>query len=406
MPKFSYQAIKDDGSTISGMVEADSVETANSILLARGYLPSKVTAEEGAPSRISFIGLQERFIPIKTPELILFTKQFKTMLRAGVPIIKLLTVLEDQTQNVRLKRIVSSIAQDIKEGSSLYDAFRKHPKPFSNLYCRMLQAGETSGALPDVLERLIYILEHEHKVKSDIKSALQYPIIVIIFLGIAFFVLLTFVIPKFVQIFLKAGIDLPLPTRICLVMYQILTNYWYLILGIAVAGITALSYYLRTKQGKYVRDTFLMKLPLIGPLFIKAAMSRFASIFAILQSSGVAILDAMKILSGTIGNAAISREFDQINERLEEGRGIAEPLKSARYFTPIVINMVAIGEESGNLDEMLTDVSEHYDSELEYAMKRLSDAIGPILIVGLAAVVGFFALAIYLPMWDLTKMVR
>ena len=406
MPKFSYQAIKDDGSTISGMVEADSVETANSILLARGYLPSKVTAEEGAASRISFIGLQERFIPIKTPELILFTKQFKTMLRAGVPIIKLLTVLEDQTQNVRLKRIVSSIAQDIKEGSSLYDAFRKHPKPFSNLYCRMLQAGETSGALPDVLERLIYILEHEHKVKSDIKSALQYPIIVIIFLGIAFFVLLTFVIPKFVQIFLKAGIDLPLPTRICLVMYQILTNYWYLILGIAVAGITALSYYLRTKQGKYVRDTFLMKLPLIGPLFIKAAMSRFASIFAILQSSGVAILDAMKILSGTIGNAAISREFDQINERLEEGRGIAEPLKSARYFTPIVINMVAIGEESGNLDEMLTDVSEHYDSELEYAMKRLSDAIGPILIVGLAAVVGFFALAIYLPMWDLTKMVR
>ncbi|MBW2037724.1 MAG: type II secretion system F family protein [Deltaproteobacteria bacterium] len=406
MPKFSYQAIKDDGSTISGMVEADSVETANSILLARGYLPSKVTAEEGAPSRISFIGLQERFIPIKTPELILFTKQFKTMLRAGVPIIKLLTVLEDQTQNVRLKRIVSSIAQDIKEGSSLYDAFRKHPKPFSNLYCRMLQAGETSGALPDVLERLIYILEHEHKVKSDIKSALQYPIIVIIFLGIAFFVLLTFVIPKFVQIFLKAGIDLPLPTRICLVMYQILTNYWYLILGIAVAGITALSYYLRTKQGKYVRDTFLMKLPLIGPLFIKAAMSRFASIFAILQSSGVAILDAMKILSGTIGNAAISREFDQINERLEEGRGIAEPLKSARYFTPIVINMVAIGEESGNLDEMLTDVSEHYDSELEYAMKRLSDAIGPILIVGLAAVVGFFALAIHLPMWDLTKMVR
>jgi len=406
MPKFSYQAIKDDGSTISGMVEADSVETANSILLARGYLPSKVTAEEGAPSRISFIGLQERFIPIKTPELILFTKQFKTMLRAGVPIIKLLTVLEDQTQNVRLKRIVSSIAQDIKEGSSLYDAFRKHPKPFSNLYCRMLQAGETSGALPDVLERLIYILEHEHKVKSDIKSALQYPIIVIIFLGIAFFVLLTFVIPKFVQIFLKAGIDLPLPTRICLLMYQILTNYWYLILGIAVAGITALSYYLRTNQGKYVRDTFLMKLPLIGPLFIKAAMSRFASIFAILQSSGVAILDAMKILSGTIGNAAISREFDQINERLEEGRGIAEPLRSARYFTPIVINMVAIGEESGNLDEMLSDVSEHYDSELEYSMKRLSDAIGPILIVGLAAVVGFFALAIYLPMWDLTKMVR
>ena len=406
MPKFSYQAIRDDGSTISGVVEAESVEMANNILLARGHIPSKVIAEERAPSRISFMGLKERLTPIKTPELILFTKQFKTMLRAGVPVMKLLHVLEDQTENARLKRIISSLSQDIKEGASLHEAFRKHPKPFSNLYCSMLQAGESSGALPDVLERLIYILEHEHKVKSDIKSALQYPIIVIIFLGIAFFVLLTFVIPKFVYIFLKAGIDLPLPTRICMVMYQILTNYWYLILGVVVAGITLLTYYLRTQQGKYVRDTFLMKLPLIGPLFIKAAMSRFASIFAILQSSGVAILDSMKILSGTIGNAAISREFDQINERLEEGRGIAEPLKSAKYFTPIVINMVAIGEESGNLDEMLTDVSEHYDSELDYAMKRLSDAIGPILIVGLAGVVGFFALAIYLPMWDLTKMVK
>jgi len=166
-----------------------------------------------------------------------------------------------------------------------------------------------------------------------------------------------------------------------------------------------MAYYLKTEQGRYVRDAFLMKLPIIGPLFIKAAMSRFASIFAILQSSGVAVLDSMKILSGTIGNTAIAREFDRIISRLEEGRGIAEPLKRANYFTPIVINMIAIGEESGNLDEMLGEISIHYDFELEYAMNKLSEAIGPILTVGLAAVVGFFALAIFLPMWDLTKMV-
>ncbi len=177
-------------------------------------------------------------------------------------------------------------------------------------------------------------------------------------------------------------------------------------LGGSVALVALLSYYLRTEQGKFVRDSLLMKLPILGPLYVKAAMSRFASIFSILQSSGVAVLEAMKILSVTIGNTAISREFEKINERLEEGRGIAEPLKSAKYFTPIVINMVAIGEESGSLGEMLSEISEHYDAEVEYAMKSISDAIAPILTVGLAVVVGFFALAIFLPMWDLTKMVK
>ena len=155
-----------------------------------------------------------------------------------------------------------------------------------------------------------------------------------------------------------------------------------------------------------MRDSLLMQVPVVGPLLIKTAMSRFASIFAILQSSGVGVLDAMKILSDTINNAAISREFDHIKHLLEEGRGISGPLKTAKYFTPMVINMVAIGEESGNLDEMLREVAVHYDTEVEYAMTKLSDAIGPILMVGLAAVVGFFALAIFLPMWDLTKMVK
>jgi len=199
---------------------------------------------------------------------------------------------------------------------------------------------------------------------------------------------------------------LPLPTKICMAMYQFLSEHWFFIALVVVAGISALISYLRTEPGKYMRDVFLMRLPVIGKLFLKAAMSRFASIFSILQSSGVDILDSMKILSGTIGNTAIAREFENITNRLEEGRGIAEPLKESSYFTPIVVNMIAIGEESGNLDEMLGEISAHYDFELEYAMNKLSEAIGPILTVGLAAVVGFFALAIFLPMWDLTKVVH
>jgi type IV pilus assembly protein PilC len=404
MPKYTFQAINENGNTFSDVLEADSIDMANSIITARGYIPVSVAEQGGERGRLLWTRIKERLTPIRAAELILFTKQFRTMLRAGVSMVKLLQVLENQTENPVLKRIVIDMSNDIKGGASLYDAFRKHPRAFSPLYCGMIQAGEASGALPDVLDRLLYIVDHEHKIKSDIQAALQYPIIVVCFLAIAFFVLLTFVIPKFVGLFIRSHIALPLPTRICMLMYKLLADYWLLLAGMTVAVIVMTTYYLRTEQGKYMRDAFLMRLPVFGTLFVKAAMSRFASIFAILQSSGVAVLDSMKILSGTIGNTAISREFEQITERLEQGRGIAEPLKSAKYFTPIVINMIAIGEESGSLDEMLREISEHYDVELEYSMKKLSDAIAPVLTVGLAFVVGFFALAIFLPMWDLTKM--
>ena len=406
MAKFTYQAIDEIGKTVSGSIEAESSASVSGMLTDRGFIPATITRSGTVSGPSAWDNFKGMLTKVKAADLILFTKQFRTMNRAGVPMLSLLEVLQDQTENQSLKRISGLLHQDIEEGTSLYDAFRKYPKVFSPLYCSMLQAGEASGALPEVLDRLTYIIEHENKIRSDVKSALQYPIIVIVFLAIAFFVLLTFVIPKFVPIFEKAHVALPIPTKISILLYQFMSNYWYIILGGVVSVAIILTYYLRTEQGKYVRDTFLMKLPVIGPLFVKAAMSRFASIFAILQSSGVAVLESLRILSGTIGNSAISREFELIGEKLEEGRGISAPLKSARYFTPIVVNMVAIGEESGNLAEMLNDISEHYDSELEYAMTKLSEAIGPILTIGLAGVVGFFALSIFLPMWDLTKMAK
>ena len=406
MPKFSYQAITETGATTSGEIEAESLESANSILAARGYIPTRVRAEQPALSGLQLSHIRERFSPIKAPEVILFTKQFKTMFDAGVAMMNMLGILEQQTENLRLKRILGTMHQDIKEGASLYEAFSKHKKVFSPLYCSMIRAGEASGALPEVLERLIYIIEHEHKVKSDIKSALTYPIIVVVFLFTAFLVLITQVIPKFVNIFKNAGLALPLPTQICLLIYRFLSNYWYLILGGVALVILFLFYYLKTEQGKFTRDTILMRVPLLGPLFVKSAVSRFASIFSILQSSGVDVLDSMDILSGTIGNVAVARELEGIKDSLAEGRRIAGPLGQAKYFTPMLINMVAIGEESGKLENMLRDVAEHYDTEIEYSMKKLSEAIGPLLTVGLAAVVGFFALAIFLPMWDLTLLAK
>jgi len=406
MPHFAYQAINENGATVSGTIEAESPETANNMLVARGFIPARIAASGGDAETGLTARLQGMFGSVKPQELILFTKQLRTMLLAGIPIIRLLQVLEAQTQNKILKKAIAQIGTDIKQGSTLVDALEKHPKIFSSLYRSMINAGEISGTVPDVLERLSYILEHEFRIKSDIKAALQYPIIVLVALGLAFIVLLTFVIPKFVTIFAKSGIALPWPTKIAMMLYQFLHNYWYLLLAGVVLVIFLLGRFFKTEKGKLVRDTLLLQFPLMGPLFQKAAMSRFASIFSILQSSGVQVMTTMKILIGTIGNAAIAREFARIQDMMQQGQGIAVPLRSAKFFPPMVVDMVAIGEESGNIEEMMKVISVHYDEEVAYQVKQLSDMIGPILVVGLASVVGFFALAIFLPMWDLTKMVK
>jgi len=406
MTKYSYTAFNASGKTISGEVEANSKEEAADILSERDYIPTEITEGKAASKGFDLEKIQVGLTRVGAPDLILFTKQFRTMLVAGVPILSLLQTMQQQTSNLRLKSVIGAITDDVHQGSSLHESFKKHPTVFSPLYCSMLEAGESSGALPDVLQRVSYIIEHEYKIKTEVRSALLYPVIVFAFLGIAFFVLLTFVIPKFVKIFLKAGIDLPLPTKICMVLYQSLASYWHVLLGSIVLLIVFLSLYFKTEQGKYVRDAFLLRIPVFGELFIKSVMSRFASIFAILQSSGVGVLQSMAILQNIVGNAAISKEFAQIKEKLESGRGIAGPLRSSKYFTPMVVNMVAIGEESGNLDLMLTEISSHYDYEVEHTTKNLSSMLGPFLIVCLAAMVGFFAFAIFLPMWDLTKMVK
>ncbi len=406
MTQYSYKAFDASGKTISGEVEANSKEEVADILSERDYIPTEITKGKAASKGFDLEKIQVGLTRVGAPDLILFTKQFRTMLVAGVPILSLLQTMQQQTSNLRLKSVIAAIADDIHQGSTLHGSFKKHPTVFSPLYCSMLEAGESSGALPDVLQRVSYIIEHEYKIKTEVRSALLYPVIVFAFLGIAFFVLLTFVIPKFVKIFLKAGLDLPLPTKICMVLYQLLASYWHVLLGSIVLLIVFLTLYFKTEQGKYVRDAFLLRIPIFGELFIKSVMSRFASIFAILQSSGVGVLESMVILQNIVGNAAISKEFARIKEKLESGRGIAGPLSSAKYFTPMVVNMVAIGEESGNLDLMLTEVSAHYDYEVEHTTKNLSSMLGPFLVVCLAAMVGFFAFAIFLPMWDLTKMVK
>ncbi len=406
MAIYKFKALNEQGNEISGEIEAESKKHALDLISSKGHIPESVKKKSGASNKKqNSKKFEDFFTSVKPKELVLYSMQLKTLIKAGVSIIQTFQIMENQTENKVLQRVTAEMAESVGQGASLYDAFAKHKNIFNNLYLSMIKAGELSGTLPLVLDRLIYIQEHEEKVRSEIKSAIRYPAIVVFFLFGAFFVLLTFVIPKFVTIFTNAGLDLPLPTKICMVMYSTLANYWLYMLVIIVGFIIFLVQYIKTDNGLFMKDLFLMKIPLIGPLFIKSAMSRFGSIFSILQASGVSVLDSLKILSDTINNNAITKEFDKIQELLVEGRGISMPLRQAKYFTPMVVNMVAIGEETGDLDIMLEQVAKHYDTEVEYATKSLSDALGPILVVGLAAVVGFFATAIFLPMWDLTKMV-
>ncbi len=403
--KYKYKAINEMGTTISGTVEADSLEAAQNMLNARGYMPTKVQSGDGSIQEY-LDKLETSLTRVKPVDLIFFTKQFRTLFKAGISITEAFRILEFQSTNKKLKQTVAQMGEDIKSGHGLAETFAKHPNIFPAVYTSMIRAGEASGNLPEVLDRLVYLLDHEHKVKSSVRSAMTYPVIVVVALFGAFLFLLTYVVPTFARMFQSAKIDLPWPTQIAMLMHTVVLGYWMISLPIFVAVVFAVYWYQKTPTGRLLRDKFFLSLPILGTVFTKAAMSRFASIFAILQMSGVSVLDSLKILTDSIGNAAISREFDKIGDQLREGKGISTPLKSAKYFTPMVISMVAVGEESGSLDTMLNDISVHYDDEVEYEVNRMTELLGPVLLVALAGVVGFFALAIFMPMWDMVKTIR
>lgn len=407
MPAYAYKGFTDKGESITGALEADSLDHANALLSGRGIMPISLNESRGSafsPDAIDefMIGLTK----ITPDDLILFTKQFRTLFKAGVPILDSMRILVSQCDNKRLKKVIATMEDDILKGRSLYEAFRAHPKVFDGLYCSMIRAGETSGALTDILERLVYLMDHERKIKAEIKAAMRYPIIIMTALVGAFFFLLTFVMPKFVEIFSRAKIDIPWPTQVCMALNIFITQYWYIGLTIMVSSFVAFKMYVKTEQGRVNFDRLKLYIPLLGAVVVKSIMSRFGHIFALLQSSGVPILETFEILADTIGNAFVSKQFKTIREKLQHGHGIAGPLRSSGQFTPMLVNMVVIGEETGKIDEMMREVSSHYDDEVEYAVKQLSDAIAPLMTLGLAVVVGFFALAIFMPMWDLTKMAK
>jgi len=402
MPLFEYKAINDLGKTITGTMEATYPGAVSEYLDSQNFVPIKIAEKKQTSLNINLFSGKKK---VKSEELINFTKQLVTLLKAGVPIISSLESLIEQTDNHTMKEILTQIYRDVEGGGNFSDALKKHPTVFSELYVNSVKAGETGGVLDQVLERLCMLMSYEQEIKAKVKGAIRYPIIVVCGIIIGFSVLMTVVVPKFVGLFASTGAQLPLPTKILIGISGFFKNYWWALLIGTVAVVIIFLNYIKTKKGKRNWDKTKLKIPIFGNLFLKTAMSRFAHMFETLNKSGLPILQTMEIVSKTIGNVVIAEALEKVGQGIEKGKGIAKPLQESKLFPPLVVRMIAVGEQSGSLDDMLKNVSEHYDTEVNYLIQNLVTMIEPVLTVTIGAIILLLALGIFLPMWEMMNAV-
>jgi type II secretory pathway component PulF len=399
MATFTYRARNETGGLVTGEMETESKRLVREHLDGLGLLPVHVSEAKG--DRPSFRQTLEGYRKIRQDDLIFFTRQLQTIVKAGIPLISGLKALEEQTENPRLRTIIREVYREVSKGKSLSDVFSNHPGIFSELYVSMIKAGEIGGVLDDVLGRLIGLLEFQMKTKEMLKAAMRYPVTVVCVLVLAFIVIVTFIIPKFAVIFKGANVELPLPTRIMLLINDAVQGYGAPIFVTAIALTIATVMYARSKKGRIVWDGLKLRIPLIGQILLKIVMSRFANMFENMIRAGVPIMRTLEIVSRTVGNEYIAEKIIEISLKVEKGRGISKPLKDSGVFPPLVIHLISTGEETGSLEQMLRQVSAHYDTEITYSVSRLSAWIEPALTAGLSVMVLFIALAVFLPWWNM-----
>jgi type II secretory pathway component PulF len=351
----------------------------------------------------SYAGWLERFHRVKAEELMYFSRQLALVISAGVPLLSALRVMASQTTNEILRDAISAVAETIEGGASLSEAMSNHPRIFSPLYISMIRAGEASGALDVTLKRLAELGEYERENRARVQAATRYPKMVGGALVIAFFVVVYFVIPNFAKLFRQMGADLPLPTRLMIALNDWLVQHWQLsllLLG-SIVGFTV--WWLQTETGRFWFDRVKVTVPIFGPLMAKFVLSRFSKVFATLNSSGLPILVTLELSADTIGNIYYAEFVHKVREQVKQGQDVSGSLGRTGIFPPLLVQMVAVGEASGSLDEVLDKVSDYYDQDIDYAIKRLSTLLEPLLLCVLAGFVLFMALAVFLPMWDMAS---
>ncbi len=410
MGEFSYEALDKGGKQVKGVIEAGSEEVIYEKLRDMGYYPIDVRANKkksAAQSDISALpGLRIFFHRIKAKQVMTFTRQLATLIDAGLPIMRSLNILHEQVESVIFKDKISEMARDIESGSSLSESMAKHPKVFDKLYVNMVRAGELGGVLEQVLNRIAQFLEKREALKGKVKSAMMYPAVVITLATFILAFILIMIIPKFEKIFEDLGAELPMITQVLVnLSFLLVHRIWIpiLVIVLLVVFFVQMNKYPTTK---YVMDRTKLKMPVFGDLFRKIAITRFAATLSTLINAGVPILQSLDIVRDSSGNEVITRAMVKVYQSVKDGETIHEPLSECDVFPPLVVHMVAVGEETGAIDHMLTKVAEAYEREVDDTVAALTSILEPVLIVFLGALVGVIVVALYMPLFTIPKLIK
>ncbi|MCA9426436.1 MAG: type II secretion system inner membrane protein GspF [Candidatus Omnitrophica bacterium] len=403
MPKFAYKGKRPNGEVVEGTLEAESKRLVVSKLHGMKVFPISIE-EDGGTGLQAEVSLQT-FSRIKFTDIVTFTRQLSDLTKAGLPLVRSLDVLVEQTDNEKLKSVIRQMNSDVSGGMAFSDALGKFPKHFSDLYCSMVRSGEVGGYLDSVLDRLADFLEKEADVRSQIRNAMAYPIIMIC-VAVAVVVILTvYVVPTFVTMFEEQGLELPRITQILVGISDTFTSYWYAI----VAGICLLVYafrkYVATPEGRIHVDRFKLKVPVLGDMVRKQEISKFSRTLGTLLGNGVSILKALDVVADVISNKILSEEVKALKADISEGERLSNKMRQSEIFPPVAVNMVAVGEETGQLERTLQRIAETYEVETERSLKTLVTLIEPLLIVTMAVVVGFIVMAMILPIFQMSTSV-
>jgi type IV pilus assembly protein PilC len=397
MPTFAYTARTLSGDLKSSTMDANSREDVVAQLRRQKLIVVKVDEDRARKKGGG---------RIKTRDIVIFTRQFATMINAGLPLVQALDILSKQSENKALKEVTRQVVYDVESGHTVADALGKHPKAFSELYVNMVAAGEAGGILDTILSRLAVFMEKNDALIRKVKGAMIYPGVIVSVAVIAIVVLLVFVIPTFEQMFASVNLALPLPTRIVIGMSRFLQDYWWGVLGAGIGFVFILKRYYATSGGKLTIDRVMLRLPVLGDVIRKSAVSRFTRTLGTLISSGVSILDGLEITAKTAGNRVIHDAIMASRSSIAGGDTIAAPLQKSEVFPPMVISMIAVGEQTGGLDEMLSKIADFYDEEVDAAVSALLSLLEPLMIVFLGVVVGGMVVAMYLPIFDMINAVQ
>ncbi len=395
MATFVYKGRTRTGEAREGTVDAKTRDEAVAALRRQGVIVSSVT-EKGRE-----IALPRLRGGVKQKELSVFTRQFSVMIDAGLPLVQCLEILAGQQPNKVFQGVLNAVRADVEAGSTLADAMRKHPRVFDDLYSNMVAAGETGGILDTILQRLSIYIEKIVKLKAAVRGALIYPVAVLVIAGVVVWVILTFVIPVFADLFTGLGAELPMPTRLTIGLSHFLRRWWWLMIGGMIGAGFGIKQYYKTDKGRHVIDRMMLKIPVIGMLLRKIAVSRFCRTLSTLTSSGVPILDGLDICARTSGNAIVEDAIYEVRRSVEEGKTVSEPLRETQVFPDMVVQMIAVGEQTGAMDTMLSKIADFYEDEVDEATQNLLSLLEPIMIVFLGTIIGGIVISMYMPMFSL-----